>query len=186
MSDPSSTTDDAQAQGQTPEQLREYAKRREAAANEAIAEADALREKNRSLALQVAGVDVESPVGKLFVKANPELTEVDDIKAAWSEVAPTGAPAPAAEPPPADDGPTAAEQAAAAARSALSTGGTPPGEEPTGPVWENTLSGFRDERARGVPIEAAQANALGRVVGAALNGDRSVVFDEDEWRAQFR
>jgi hypothetical protein len=184
MSDPS-TTDDAQ-QAQTPEQLREYAKRREAAAEEARAEADALREKNRSLALQVAGVDVESPVGKLFVKANPELTEVDDIKAAWAEVAPQGTAAPAAETTPVDDGPTPEERAAAAARGALSTGGTPPGEEPTGPVWPNALEGFRQDRAKGVRVEAAQRNALQSVMDAAVAGDPSAIFDEQAWKAQFQ
>lgn len=183
MSDPTSTTPD---ESQAPAQLREFAERQKADAEAARTEAEALREKNRSLALQVAGVDVESPVGKLFVKANPELTEVDDIKAAWAEVAPQGTAAPAVETTPVDDGPTPEERAAAAARGALSTGGTPPGEEPTGPVWPNALEGFREDRAKGVRVEAAQRNALQGVVNAAVAGDPSAVFDEQAWKAQFQ
>lgn len=178
MSDPSTN---AEPEALSPPELREHAKRQETAAAEARAEAESLREKNRSLALQVAGVDVESPVGKLFVKANPELTEVDDIKAAWAEVAPQGG----APTPPADDGPTPEELEHAAARASLNTGGTPPGDEPTPDVWPNAIAGFQADRAAGVRVERAQQNALQKVVDAAAAGDERVIFNEAEWKSQF-
>lgn len=178
MSDPTSTP--APEGDQTPEGLRDFANRMKADAESAASEAAALREQNRTLALTVAGVDLESPVGKLFVKANPELTSVDEIKAAWAEVAPQSAP------PPADDGPTEAELANQAARQALTTGGQPPGEEPTPDPWPDALAGFRADREKGVRVEQAQKNVLQKIVDAAGAGDERVLFDDAAWKAQFQ
>lgn len=175
MSDPSTETP------QTPQQLRDYADRQTAAATEAQAEAETLRAENRRLAFQAAGVDLEHPVGKMFDTAYSGEQNVDAIKAAWTEVAPQSAPAP----PPADDGPTPAELEAAQARAALTTGGTPPGEEPTAPAWNDALGGFRSDREAGRRVEVAQHHALGKVFTRAAEGDETALFDEARWRAQF-
>lgn len=184
MSDPTST-EPTEGQGQTPAQLREFADRQRADAEAARTEAEQLRADNRRLTFAAAGVDLDSPTGKLLDKAYDGDLTVDAVKSAWAEVAPTGA-APTPEPEPVDDGPTAEEQAAAAARNALVTGGNPPGEEPTGPVWENALAGYREGAAQGIPEKTRQRNALNQVFTAAAQGDQSVIFDEEAWKARAR
>ena len=179
MSDPSTNADPAEAQG--PKELREFAQRQEAAAAEAKAEADALRAQNRALTFQAAGVSSDSPLGAMFDKAYDGDLTVDAVKAAWAEVAPTSAAPPAAV----DDGPTPEELANAAARQAVTTGGIPPGEEPTPDPWPNALAGFRADREKGVRVETAQKNALQGIINAAGAGDPRVIFDERAWKAQF-
>lgn len=177
MSDPS--THEPEAQG--PKELREFAQRQEAAAAEAKAEADALRAQNRSLTFQAAGVSADSPLGAMFDKAYDGELTVDAVKAAWAEVAPTSA-APAA---PADDGPTPEELASQQARAALSTGGTPPGEEPTADPWTDAKAGYQADRERGVRVETAQKNVLQKIVNAAGAGDERVLYDHARWKAQY-
>lgn len=177
MSDPSTNEPEAQS----PPELREHAKRQEAAAVEARAEADALRAQNRSLTFQAAGVAADTPLGALFDKAYDGDLTVDAVKTAWSELAPQGA-APAAE---VNDGPTPEELASAQARQALTQGGTPPGEEPTPDVWPAAIAGFKEDRANGVRVERAQQNAFQKVIDAAAAGDERVLFDENAWKAQF-
>lgn len=168
MSDPTSTTP-APDEAQGPKELREFAERQKAEAETARTEADELRAQNRALTFQAAGVDLESPVGKLFDKAYEGDLTVDAVKAGWSEVAPQGAPTPA------DDGPTPEELASQQARTALTTGGTPPGQEPSVDPWTDATAGYRADREKGVPADAAQANALSKVFQAAYDGDKRVL-----------
>lgn len=184
MSDPTST-EPTEDHG-TPAQLREFADRQRADAEAARTEAEQLRAENRRLTFAAAGVDLESPTGKLLDKAYDGDLTVDAVKTAWAEVAPTASGGSTPEPEPVEDGPTPEEQAAVAARNALVTGGTPPGEEPTGPVWENALAGYREGAAKGVPEKTRQRNALNQVFTAAAQGDQSVIFDEEAWKAQAR
>lgn len=176
MSDPSTTTDEATG----PKELREFAERQRTEAEQARTEAEALRAQNRALTFQAAGVAADSPLGAMFDKAYDGDLTVDAVKAAWAEVAPQGAPAA-----PVDDGPTEAELANQAARQALTTGGQPPGEEPTADPWPDALAGFQADRAKGVRVETAQKNALQKIINAAGAGDERVLFDEQAWRAQF-
>lgn len=176
MSDP---TPEPEAQG--PKELREFAERQKAEAEAARTEADTLRAQNRSLTFQAAGVSADSPLGAMFDKAYDGELTVDAVKAAWSEVAPPSA-APAA---PADDGPTPEELANQAARQALSTGGTPPGQEPSPDPWTDAQAGYRADRERGVRVETAQRNVLQKIVNAAAAGDERVLYDHERWKAQY-
>ena len=46
------------------------------------------REAQRQLAMMRAGIDVDSPLGQMFSKANPDLVDVDTIRSEWQKVAP--------------------------------------------------------------------------------------------------
>ena len=64
----------------------------------------------RELTFLRAGVDLDSPVGKLFAKAYDGELDPEAIKTQWSEIAPSGAtPPPSAEtttePPPSEEPP---------------------------------------------------------------------------------
>lgn len=178
MSDPSTN---AEPEAQGPKELREFAQRQEAAASEAKAEAEALRTQNRALTFQAAGVAADTPLGAMFDKAYDGDLTVDAVKSAWSELAPSSAPAAQTV----DDGPTPEELASAQARQALTTGGTPPGDEPTPDPWPSAIAGFKEDRANGVRVERAQQNAFQKVIDAAADGDPRVLFDENAWKAQF-
>lgn len=167
MSDASTTPDES-----TPEGLRDYANRMKADAEAAAARVAELEASNRRNTFLAAGVDLDSPVGKLLDTAYSGDVEVEAVKAAWAEVAPQSAPV---TPEPTDDGPTPEELANQQARTALTTGGTPPGQEPTVEPWQGALSGFQGDREKGVPVDTAQANALSKVFQAAYDGDERVL-----------
>lgn len=172
MSDPTTNAEPTQ-QGQSPKELREFAERQQADAEAARTEAETLRTQNRTLTFQAAGVDLESPVGKLFDKAYEGDLTVDAVKAGWAEVAPPSAAATPAEP--VDDGPTPDELANQAARTAVATGASPPGAEPTADPWPDALAGYQADRAKGVRVEAAENNALAKIFTAAASGDERVL-----------
>lgn len=178
---------DVPPESQTPQQLREFAERQQAAAEKANAELETLRAENRKNALLAAGVDTSTPLGQMFDKAYDGELVVDVVKEAWTAIAPT-APAPTTGPattePPAvdDDGPSAEELAQAAQRQALNTGGTPPGDEPTPAPWPAALSKFRGAREEGQTTLNAQRGALQEVINAAAAGDERVIFDATRWR----
>lgn len=178
MSDPSTNPPEGE---QTPENLRDYANRMKADAEAAAARIAELEAANRRNTFLAAGVDLESPVGKLLDTAYSGDVSIDAVKAAWAEVAPQSAPAPT----PVDDGPTPEELANQQARQALNTGGTPPGQEPEPEVWVDALAGYRADRERGVRTERAQQAALQKAIDGAVAGNPSVIFDEAAWKAQF-
>lgn len=98
--------------------LRNDAKAGKAAAarvKELEAEMVNTRALQQELAMRRAQIDPDSALAKMFVKANPDLVDVDAIKSEWEKVA-------TAYQPPAD------EDAAALARiNAAQSGGTPSG-----------------------------------------------------------
>lgn len=46
----------------------------------------------QELAMRRAGIDVDSPLAKMFAKANPELLDVDTITQQWGEISGTAKP----------------------------------------------------------------------------------------------
>lgn len=150
---------------QTPKELREYADRVKAE-NEALkTERAELEAAKRELAFHKAGVDLDSPQGKLLMKAYDGDLDIDAIKAEWEPLAPAQA-APAKEP---DDGPTEQEKVHAAAARSLRSDGTPPGEEPTADPVD--AARFVENRQKGMTVGDAAASYLSGVFEAAANGD---------------
>ncbi len=158
---------------ETPAQLREFAERQKAAAEQATAELETLRAENRQNALLAAGVDPESPVGAMFAKAYDGDLKVEAIKDEWLKVAPAAAPATPAEP--VDDGPSPEELAQAAQRAALTTGGQPPGEEPSPHPTAVAKAAWDKTRAEGRSKEAADQAYLQEIMNAAAAGDERII-----------
>lgn len=55
----------------------------------------ATRAMQQELAMRRAGIDPENPIAALLAKANPELVDVDTIKAEWQKLQPAGPQVPA-------------------------------------------------------------------------------------------
>lgn len=193
--------------GQTPKDLRDYADRVKAENDALRADVAAGQQAARELAFIKAGVDTESPVGELFVKAYSGELEPEAIKSSWVKLVPepttTEPPAggetpPAAETPPAEG--LTPEQLAAMRNDAanLNANSTPPGQEPKTPVGRAAMDaafeaqgGVRARPSTGMGDKAANA-ALSVMFGRAAEGDPDAVFKApneswadatDRWRA---
>jgi hypothetical protein len=129
----------------------------------------------RELALVKAGVDTDSPIGKMFAQTYAGELEPEAIKAAWGEVAPAATP-PAPEADPATPPPTTES---AASRGLGSGEGEPP-PPPTGPVTSGTDQAFQhyqDEVKSGMDKKTASGNVFGDILTRAAAGDPTAVFD---------
>lgn len=166
-------------ENKSPKELREYADRVKAE-NEALKQERAeLEAAKRELAFHKAGVDLDSPAGKLLYKAYDGELDSEKIQSEWAPLAPAKAAAVDDEP---DDGPTEQEQAHAAAARSLRSDGVPPGEEPT----ENPIdvSSFQKAREKGTRVTEAQRQYVQRVFNAAVDGDPRAIYDPDRDRGQ--
>lgn len=172
--------DDQQQQG--PAQLREARDRAVARAAELETQLAASNSLARENAMLRAGVDLESPVGKLFAKGYDGELDVEAVKAEWSTLGGTPAPAapgvivPGQEPAPVNDGPTAAELEQQRLSGALLTEATPPGGEPSPDPWDSAYQEFNAPERRTQPADRRSAAALQHVINAANAGDPRVVF----------
>jgi hypothetical protein len=164
MSDPNTN--------ESPAQLREFAERQKAAAEQAAVELEALRAENRTNALLAAGVDTGSPLGEMFADAYKGELKVDAIKEQWLKVAPPAAPA---TPPVVDDGPSEAERVQAEQRNALTTGGQPPGEEPTPHPNAAAMANWNKVRNEGGSRETADREYIQTIMNAAAAGDERIL-----------
>lgn len=129
----------------------------------------------RTNAMLMAGIDLSTPVGKLFRDGyRGELSDVEAVKTAAREV---GALPPESTPPPSTD-PTLerleGEPDAAAIRNSLVTPGdaTPP--PPADPYQMILAKAARDEEA-GLTRDQIHAEAFHGLVTAAASGDARVI-----------
>lgn len=134
----------------------------------------------RQLAIATAGIDLTSPVGKLFAKSYDGEATPEAIKAAWTELGVT-TPAPDAqetaggeaggEAPPADD----ATQSAQRQDLANNAGG--PGDGGRPPARELMEKRAAELKAQGVGNDKILGESFATLVGAAAAGDKSVIVD---------
>lgn len=148
------------------------------------AAADRGRKLERENAFLRAGVDLESPTGKMFAKAYDG--SLDDLAAVIASATEVGAlRAPATPPAPTPD-PAAAQAAAAAAandqshqdvRNAL-LGGQPVGDTAPGTPdpYDDSLGNYWKDKTNGMPQELAGLAAIDRVLMAASDGDKRVLL----------
>ena len=165
----SDTFTDDEPTGETQEShniklLREKAEAGEKATRE-------LAQAKRELAVLQSGIDVESPAGKLFLKAYDGDNTVEAIKAAAEEYAiplkGEQTPEPeAVEEPPVDSGTDTRRSLADAA---------PVGSEPTPDPNKLALDAFQEALASGAREEAAQAVFFNILAEAASRGDERVI-----------
>lgn len=143
----------------------------------------------REVAMLKAGIDLESPTGKLFVRAyDGPLDDIEKVKEAWAEVSPAVPPIqgePAGEAPPSNDGATPEELEQQRRRAAVRGDAVPPGAEPSPDPWDQAYAVFHEEQRKGRRRADAGAAALTGVIQAALAGDERVLYNRDRWMATF-
>jgi hypothetical protein len=159
-------------QGNDIPQLREAAKRGEAATKRAD-------EAERRLALVEAGVDTKSPVGKLFTEAYKGPLTEDAIKEAWGELVPANAVAPAPlEEAPAAPAPTTQQLEETDARRTLTAGGAgdhvneQPDPDPVAAGYEE----FHERMKGGARREQAAGSVFGSLMQSAMKGDERAIW----------
>lgn len=163
----------------TPADLRAYAERKAAEANEAKAEAEKGRQAQKELAFVKAGVSTDTPLAQLALSNYTGELDAASITAYVTELG-LGTPAPAAEqetetaPDPTAElvqAHLAREQAATAAASDPNLA-----EQKPKPAWEAAMEGFNEGLQTGKTRDQAAAKALGGIVEGRLNGDTSQVW----------
>lgn len=123
-----------------------------------------------------AGVDLESPMGRLLFNGYAGEVEVDKIKAFVSEIGPQA---------PAASGPTDAEREQQRLRDGLVGDAPPPPVDENPDPWEEGFDRFRERVDKGASRENASAEVFDRVITAAVNGDPRVVYNAERWREDF-
>jgi hypothetical protein len=151
--------------------------------------ADEGRKAKRELAFVKAGIDTDTPLGKMFATAyDGDLTR-DAIAEEWEKIAPAPAvdqaPTPAeqleSEPTPED---RYAHQAAQdRARRAIASTPAEPVQEPTIDPLKAGYDAFHDNMRNGMSREQAAKPVLEAIIGGAANGDQRFVWN-GEWTDQ--
>ncbi len=157
-----------ETQGQSPAELREYAKRMKAeadAAKEDLVRAAADRRKLLKYEAGLADLDDE----RFAALGEGDAAALHAKAESWGWLAKPGDDA---DPEP-DDGPTEQEKAHADASKSLRSEGTPPGEEPSpDPVDARR---YREARESGQTHDAAVATYFTGLFDAASNGDARAI-----------
>jgi hypothetical protein len=127
----------------------------------------------RELAMLKAGVDLESPIGKLFAKAYDGDTAADAIKAEWAAIAPkAGTDTPVApEPVITDD-----EARSTTERQALANN-SPADIASEADPRETAFKAGLATRAQGGSTEDALGAHFNELVRAAIDGDKRVTVE---------
>ena len=127
----------------------------------------------RELAFLKAGVDTESPIGKLFMRAYDGELDKESLTTAFAELGGTTS-SDDTEPPP-DPSVEATRE-----RQALASGAaTEDGEVPAVPVRGKTgraVKAGQDAIDRGAPREEATGVVFGELTAAAAQGDSTVII----------
>lgn len=173
---------DAPTSTETPASLREAAAKGRAA----LTEVDRLKKENLFLR---AGIPTE---GNKMTKLFFESWEGDDVAALKAEALEVGL----LKAETTDDAAAQAAALAAATQAQLDQGqqafreGLAPGQAP-GPAQEQTVDAYDDayaiaasDRKKGMNQQAVAQRAFDRIFSAAANGDKSVIFDPQDWARQ--
>lgn len=132
----------------------------------------------REIAFLRAGIDTESKVGQMFVKAYDGDLDPEKIRAEWSEVAPAsgGNTPPPTEPPP----PSATEQQleeTQARRLLTSAGaGDTPNEQPSPDPVAAGYDEYRERLGKGERRETAAGSVFSKLIEAANAGDERAIW----------
>lgn len=143
--------------------LREAADR----GNKATKEADALR---KELAFTKAGIDTDTPLGKMFARSYDGDLDVAKVKESWAEIAPAPqGEVPVQKAPEADR----VQLEETATRRNLTAGGAgdTPTEQPDPDPVERGYTEFHERMAKGERRETAAGAVIGSLIEAANRGD---------------
>jgi hypothetical protein len=127
---------------------------------------------HRENAFLRAGVDLDTPVGKLLIKAYDGDLEVDAIRSSYSEIAPSTTTSTA---PPS----TEAQYRDGFMREATTS--APIGDLTESDPVASGRKAFDDRIRQGATREDASAEILTRLIDAGARGDNRVVFDKARW-----
>lgn len=187
--DVSDETDEVEddAGSQSPDQLRAALKRHKARATELEAQAAQTPHLQKVVTAYKAGIDPETPLGKMFIGQYDGEDTTEAMKAAYAALG--VAPAGDETPPPGDganDGPTPEEQELQRRRTAMHGEAAPPGGEPLPPLWDDIFSTFQDNMKSGMARDRAGASALTLLLEAAADPTNprhdQAIFDPERWR----
>lgn len=142
-------------------------------------QAETARLRTEASALR-AGIDVDSPIGQLFLNSYNGDATPEAIRTAYDALGIPSAPS-NEPPPPTNDGPSAQELEQQRLQGAVQGQASPPGQEPPGDLWEQTYGDFHANMAKGMRRQDAGAAALNRVFEAAMTPNHpqrdQAVFD---------
>jgi len=136
---------------------------------EAIAERDQLK---REVAFMKAGVDTETPAGKLLFKAYDGELDSASIKRDWDALVPASVPV--VEPEPAQDNVTPVDTQVSEQRQALAEDSVPV-EATTQSPYDQGFTEFKTAWDSGKPKDEAAAKFVHTVLEAAGKGDERVI-----------
>jgi len=156
----------------------------------------ALEPAQRELAFRSADVDVNSDLGKLFIKGYDGKLDSESIKAAWEPFAPKTTPPPEGQPSPTGQDGTQTDAAAddatppppsgSADRRAITDGGQAPAGAMTGDFVENAQKDAFDLIKKGASVQQAGGNLLNRMVNGVASGELSRTLDSNGRRLSDR
>lgn len=90
--DPDQNEDPADGKRNWRRDLEDQARKGKEAQEQLQQQMEETRKAQRELAMMRAGIDLDTPLGQMFSKANPELVDVDTIRSEWQKVTPAQAP----------------------------------------------------------------------------------------------
>lgn len=169
-----------------PDQFRSQFDRVKQQHEEAQAKLEAVVRENTA---RTAGIDVESPLGKLFIGSYTGEMNPQAMKAKFDELGIAQAPSVEAPPTtPPTDGPTPEELEEARVRGALHGQAQPPGTEPVGDLWTGSggvFDTFQQNMKKGMRRDDAGAVALDVLFSAAMDPNHpqhdQAIWNRQQW-----
>lgn len=136
----------------------------------------------REMAFMRAGIDTTSKPAQALIASYDGALETDAIKAEateWGLVKADGTP-----PPEPSYGEGSPEQQQQAIREQTNGQPAPIQDPPAKPVMDTAIANYHQNRSGGMADEGAQVQAFGEVIRGAAMGDKSTIFDPQEWARQ--
>lgn len=169
------------AEETTTEETEEVSELRKAAEGGKAAKAEAALAR-KELAFVKAGIDTDSKPAKALLAAYDGELDAEAIRAEATEWGLIKAEAPATEEEPAK--PDYSEDAKVQSMRDASAGTPAPIEEPTLTAHEKAFKQFLADRDEGRTATDAANRAYGSVIKSAAMGDKTALFNPQEWEAK--
>lgn len=163
-------TDEGDDEGNDMRNLRRKAR----AHDKLAAELETANAATRELAFIKAGVDTDTPIGKLFMRAYDGELDKESVQAAYAELGGSSSSDSDEEPPP-DPSVEATRERQALASGAATEDGEVPVVPVRGPTGRAVKAG-KDALEHGAPREDAAGVTFGQLIGAAAEGDSTVII----------
>jgi hypothetical protein len=157
-------------------EAREAARRNAQRARDAEESASRTSELERELAFTKAGVDTDTPAGRIFAKGYDGDLEVDAIKSAAAQMGLANAPAPEVVVP--EEVPLDPSETELLNAPAGLSGNPPTADPPPADPYDAANGIFKQAVQDGEPTDTAWGYAFNSLVNAAQNGDKRVIIPQ--------